>query len=400
MMNTKNQEQCLNETGGGARPAAGSKAVAVLGTGHFIVDLCQGVLPLTLPFLLTKLQLDYTKAALIVTTAYLTSSVAQPLFGFARSPGLRRATLWGGVPLACAGLALAALAPTYPALLLAVVLSSAGTAMYHPDAAARAHAAGGSNGAKSMSLFVMCGNVGFTTGAMIFGPLLGAEGLPAVYWLLIPGLLFLFVLRLLPADSPAQRKPAGRVALREVFRRMSLPVTVAALRQCAMAGLIAMLPLYFTIHLNRPAQVGGWMMFSLQLGSNCGMLSYGYLANHVRREWLLRGGLVLAAPALLLFPHTSGLVTPLVLFCAGVFLALPMMAITLLGQELLPENRALAASLILGLGIGLGGIASGLLGRAADHWGIETALVITGLMPLAAAAAGLLLPKPRHGSEA
>ncbi|HNW42047.1 MAG TPA: hypothetical protein PKN08_09130, partial [Opitutaceae bacterium] len=92
------------------------KTVAVLGSGHFIVDLCQGVLPLTLPFLLTRLRLDYMQASLVVSTAYVTSSITQPAFGLLRWPWGRRATLWLGVPLACAGLAAIMVADSYAAL--------------------------------------------------------------------------------------------------------------------------------------------------------------------------------------------------------------------------------------------------------------------------------------------
>ncbi|HQL21041.1 MAG TPA: MFS transporter [Opitutaceae bacterium] len=370
------------------------KTVAVLGSGHFIVDLCQGVLPLTLPFLLTRLRLDYMQASLVVSTAYVTSSITQPAFGLLRWPWGRRATLWLGVPLACAGLAAIMVADSYAALLVAVVVSSAGTAMFHPEAVSQAHLAGGTQGAKSMSFFVMCGSIGFTSGAMIFGPLLAAYGLGSLGWLLVPGLLFPWLLRMRSGGAAGPRvQVASRVAAGEIARRMGIPVAVAALRQCAMAGLIALLPLYFTVHLRQPAQVGGWMMFALQLGSNLGMFAYGFMEPRFGRGTLLRVGLLVSVPLLLVFPYTTGMVTAGLLLLAGIGLALPVMAIALLGQVVMPENRALAASLILGLGIGLGGITSGLLGRVADHWGIVVALQLAGLLPLGSAALSLRLPK-------
>ncbi|HNW42212.1 MAG TPA: hypothetical protein PKN08_09960, partial [Opitutaceae bacterium] len=148
-----------------------------------------------------------------------------------------------------------------------------------------------------------------------------------------------------------------------------------------------------TVHLRQPAQVGGWMMFALQLGSNLGMFAYGFMEPRFGRGTLLRVGLLVSVPLLLVFPYTTGMVTAGLLLLAGIGLALPMMAIALLGQVVMPENRALAASLILGLGIGLGGITSGLLGRVADHWGIVVALQLAGLLPLGSAALSLRLPK-------
>jgi len=116
-----------------------TRNLVLLGTGHFVVDICQGILPLTLPFLFEKLRLDYTATALLVTIAYATSSIAQPLFGLVRKPWMGKAALVAAAPLACAGLMLTAIVPNYPSLLAAIVMSSLGTAMYHPEAAARVH---------------------------------------------------------------------------------------------------------------------------------------------------------------------------------------------------------------------------------------------------------------------
>lgn len=372
------------------------RTLTVLSSGHFLVDLCQGVLPLTLPFLLTKLQLDYTHAEWLVTTAYVTSSVTQPLFGLVRHARIREATLWLGTPLACAGLAAIPLASSYAMLVTLVVIGSAGTAMYHPFAAARAHASGRRPGERSMALFVMCGNVGFTTGTMIFGPLLARQGLGAVAWLLVPALLFPGLLAAIRhnSDGAIAHRRTNRPALGEVARRMSWPVTVVALRQCAMAGLIALVPLYFTVHLRQPASLGGWMVFSLQLGSNVGMFAYGPAVARCPRHHLIVGGLVLAAPVILAFPFSHGLASAGLLFATGLLLAWPMLGLTTLGQELLPEDRALAASLILGVGIGVGGMGSALLGHVADRVNITTALGCAALLPLLAAAVSGVLPKP------
>ena len=80
----------------------------------------QGAVPALLVFLVPKLDLSYTLAAAVVLVATFSSSIIQPLFGHWSD---RRGAMWllpAGVALAGAGIALAAVAPSYPLLLLAV----------------------------------------------------------------------------------------------------------------------------------------------------------------------------------------------------------------------------------------------------------------------------------------
>jgi FSR family fosmidomycin resistance protein-like MFS transporter len=57
------------------------RAMTALSLGHLAADLSQGALPAVLVFLKPLLHLSYTKTAVVVLVATLTSSVVQPLFG-------------------------------------------------------------------------------------------------------------------------------------------------------------------------------------------------------------------------------------------------------------------------------------------------------------------------------
>ena len=58
------------------------KVLLILSLGHLVIDIYQGALPATLPFLKEKLSLSYTMTGFILMMANFTSSVLQPLFGF------------------------------------------------------------------------------------------------------------------------------------------------------------------------------------------------------------------------------------------------------------------------------------------------------------------------------
>lgn len=394
-MNTPQADLSLSPRGvaPAAAPVEGPSKLGLLGAGHFVVDLCQGVLPLTLPFLLEKLRLGYGGAASLVTVAYLTSSVAQPLFGLGSNPLFARAALLLAPPVACLGLVLVTLAPSYGWALAAVVLSSLGTAMYHPEAAARVHSLRRGDPGRRMSLFVLCGSIGFTTGAMLFGPAFALWGLSGARFLLIPGLLMPLVLWFCGgaahrAHDGASLPPLG---LGRLFRLMAAPVGVMALRQWVVAGTISLVPLYYVSYLGRPPGVGAGMLFSLQLGSNCGVFACGVLGSRFGYRKLVIAGLLVSVAPLLVFPHLEGFWAAAALFCAGAVMAPSMPALTVIGQRLLPGRQALAASLVMGVGVGLGGVASGVFGWIADRWGMPAALGAMGFVPLAAAVLALFI---------
>jgi len=132
----------------------------------------------------------------------------------------------------------------------------------------------------------------------------------------------------------------------------------------------------------------------VQLGSNLGIFACGVLGKKLGYKRMVVAGLLAAVPRLFLFPHATGLLAALLLCLGGAALAPSMPGLTVIGQELLPGRQALAASLIMGLGVGVGGVASGVLGLIADHAGLPCTLVLLALMPLVSGLLACALPRP------
>jgi len=109
------------------------RALLLLSVGHLVDDLPQGALPALLPFLKESLGLSYAMAGTIILCSNLTSSVIQPVFGYITD----RKSLFWFLPLGCfcAGLGIALLgwASSYPQVIILVILSGLGVAIYHPD---------------------------------------------------------------------------------------------------------------------------------------------------------------------------------------------------------------------------------------------------------------------------
>jgi MFS transporter, FSR family, fosmidomycin resistance protein len=67
-----------------------------------------------------------------------------------------------------------------------------------------------------------------------------------------------------------------------------------------------------------------------------------------------------------------------------------------MGQEYLPRRVGMASGLVIGLSIGLGGIAAVALGALADTIDLQSALYVCAASPLIALALTLLLPSGRE----
>ncbi|MBI2320527.1 MAG: MFS transporter [Chloroflexi bacterium] len=380
--------------------------LGLLSLGHFTVDVCQGGLPVLVPFLFIDLELSYTSAALVITVAALTSSVIQPLFGFLADRMTQRWLLPLGCFLATAGLALAGQAPSYALLLALVIASNLGVAMYHPEAARAANLFAGARKASGMSLFAVGGNLGFAAGPALVGALLVAFGRPGVLGLFalataIPA-LFLVVAPRLPKTPPSRAPGAPSAAAPQrpsAGRPMALLVAVIASRQWAQANLLTFVPLYVVTYLHESPALASQLLAVLSLGSVVGTLVAGRLGDRFGPRPVIATSLFVATPLLLLLFVVAGPAMFAVIFLAGAALVMALSLSVVLAQAYMPERTALAAGLTLGLGVGLGGVGSAVLGGVADAIGLGRTVGLFWLAPLLGALLSLALPSAARATR-
>src|SRR5262245_7534912 len=107
--------------------------MAALSAGHLATDFANGAVPALLPYFVSKWDLSYTLAGVVILGWACSSSVVQPAFGLFSD---RRGALWllpVGLVVGGVGIALAAVATSYWLMLALVVVSGLGTAAYHPE---------------------------------------------------------------------------------------------------------------------------------------------------------------------------------------------------------------------------------------------------------------------------
>lgn len=160
-------------------------ALLLISVLHVFDDLCQGVVPAMLPFLVVERHYSYAAISGLTLAATLLSSVAQPAVGWWSDRRSRRWLIPLGMLTAALGLAVAGVVGSYPLTWLALALSGLGIAAFHPEAARAARQAAG-NSTRAMSLFALGGNVGFALGSLVAAPVLVLTGLRGTPLLALP----------------------------------------------------------------------------------------------------------------------------------------------------------------------------------------------------------------------
>jgi len=374
--------------------------MAALSSGHLATDLAQGALPALLPFLIVKFDLSYTMAAALVLAATISSSLVQPAFGFWSDA---RGALWllpAGVGLAGVGMALAAVAPSYFLVVLAVLVSGLGVAAYHPEGSKFASYVSGERRASGMAFFSVGGNVGFALGPVVASGIVLALGLRGGLLLALPGLAVAAVLLSVrpyledfaPAADPGRREAAGPGRP----DGLALLLGVVGLRSVAHMGLFTFVPLY-EIARGHSEAYGTLLLSLFLLAGAIGTLFGGRFADRFGRRVVLLGSFVVATPLILVYAVAGGLVGEVALVLSGAAVIGTFGVSLVLSQEYMPGRVGMASGLSIGLAIGLGGVAALTLGAVADAIDLETAVMATAAGPALAFFVTLLLPpSPRR----
>ncbi|MDQ4081423.1 MAG: MFS transporter, partial [Actinomycetota bacterium] len=372
--------------------------MAALSVGHLAADLAQGALPALLPFLVVKFDLSYTMAAALVLGATMSSSVVQPAFGLWSDA---RGALWllpAGVALAGLGMAAATVAPSYPLVFLAALVSGLGVAAYHPEGSKFASYVSGARRASGMSFFSIGGNLGFALGPLVASTAVLAFGLEGGALIALPGLaiaVFLLALRdYLGSFAPAANGGAAASAGPSERRGMALLLVVIGLRSLAHMGLFTFVPLW-EVSKGASEAYGTRLLAGFLFAGAVGTLVGGPLADRYGRRRVLLWSFVTAAPLVLAYVLVGGPLGAIALVLSGAVIIGTFGVTLVMSQEYMPGRVGMASGLSIGFAIGLGGVAALALGAVADAVDLEAALLATAVGPAIAIALTLALPPSR-----
>lgn len=360
---------------------------------HFVNDGLDMVLPLIMPFLVTRYTLSLFEAGIIITSYSATTVVFQPLLGYlADLTGHKRVYLASGLVLMAAGFYMIQFAPTLPWIIFLSFFSGIGYSVYHPVAISFVNAAYMERRGFGVGFHGLGGSVGRGVFPAALGVLLAAYGLgSALLFSVAVGFLAGILVLNLPTEMGVRKERRFRVNLTRVILAAA---AIQLLRTVFYAGTVNFIPTYLVRELHLDIAAAG---ISTSIMLILGILSQplgGHISDKVGRRAVLGLSSSLMGFFFMLFlwiPYPASLVL-LSLVGFWIFLGFPI-PYAVVGDHIPKESISTSLGIISGLGSAGGIIAPLFVGKLGDQLGLGNAMFLASAFAFCAAAICPLLPK-------
>lgn len=371
--------------------------------GHLCADISAFAMMAMLPFLVSYTGLSYTSVSFLVFLMSLVNAVTQPFFGAMADKKNRMWLMSLGVFLSGCGVSVIGWLDNYYLMMAAVVISSLGGAIYHPDAGRMANYVAGKTKGKGVSNFSFGGNLsGFVGPSLtVFG--ISVFGLHGTLILAVPALIMsVWLLILTPKfkqfAEEGQKEISNAVSRGQNddwggFLRLA---GIAMVRSAAMFSLTTFIPLFWLSELQQTEEVSGMITTLIAISGAAATLIGGRIADRVGFNKVILVGMLAAVPFMAIMAYTRSVtLSAIMLVLASLALYLTYSPTVVLGQKLVPNHIGFASGITMGLASSAGGIVSPILGRIGDNSGMGVVLwIMVGISVLAAISLCLMPQDP------
>ncbi len=373
--------------------AAGRTAVSILAAisfCHLLNDMLQSLLPALYPMLRGTYRLSFTQIGLLTFTFQFTASLLQPLIGAFADKTPRPYSLATGMGFTLVGLVLLALADRYALLLLAAALIGTGSSVFHPESSRVARMASGGKHGLAQSVFQVGGNLGTAVGPLLAAFIVLPRGQGSVAWFSGAALLGIVVLvnvghwykahglaRLAHAGAHAERTPQRHVAL-----AILVLLALVFSKYVYLASLTSYYTFYLIDHFHVSVRSSQLHLFVFLASATVGGMMGGPLGDRLGSKYIIWASILGVLPFTLLLPHANLFWTSVLTVPIGLVISSAFPAIVVYAQDLLPGRTGMVAGLFFGLAFGMGSIGAAVLGRLADHFGIDFVYGMCAFLPL------------------
>jgi len=393
MQKDKNE---IDKTADSSPDKAHSIRFRVLGAisfSHFLNDMIQSLILAIYPLLKGKFQLTFAQIGLITLTYQVTASLLQPMVGFYTDHNPKPYSLAFGMGFTLIGLLVLATAPNYATLLLAAAIVGAGSSIFHPESSRVARMASGGQHGLAQSIFQVGGNTGSAMGPLLAAWIIIPRGQQSVAWFSLAALLAISVLLKVGGWYRRHQAITGHRARGHQGLHPILPMRTVVLSFLILLALIfskffylASLSSYYIFylmhHFNLSVQSAQVHLFVFLFAVALGTVLGGPLGDRIGRKRVIWLSILGAAPFALVMPYANLAWTGILAFIIGLILASAFSAILVYAQELVPGKIGTVSGFFFGFAFGMGGIGAAVLGKLADHHGIEFVYHLCAYLPL------------------
>lgn len=391
-----------------AKAAAAGPAYVVLAGisfSHFLNDTMQSLIASVYPILKDAYALDYGQIGMITLAFQFTASLLQPVVGHFTDKKAQPFSLAIGMGFTFFGLLLLSVAARYPVILIAASLVGLGSAVFHPESARIARLASGGRYGFAQSVFQLGGSFGTSMGPVLAALIVVPFGQPSIAWFSSIAFLAIVILwrigvwyrpQIVTKKSAVVERHPDHPDPQRV--KIALAVLVALLfsKQLYVSSLSSYYIFYLIEKFQISTQAAQLYLFIFLASNAAGAFFGGPLGDRYGRKYVLWFSVLGALPFTLALPY-AGLVGSAVLTVfIGLILSSATSSIIVFAQELMPHRFGMISGVFFGVAFGIGGLGAAVLGRLADHTGIDFVYHLCAFLPALGLLAVFLpkMPKP------
>jgi MFS transporter, FSR family, fosmidomycin resistance protein len=372
---------------------------------HMLNDTMQSLVPAIYPVLKTSYGLDFGQIGLITLAFQLTSSLLQPLVGFAADRRPMPYSLPVGMGFTLFGLFLLSRAAGFGTIMIAAALVGVGSSVFHPESSRVARMASGGRHGLAQSLFQVGGNTGSALGPLLAAFIVVPHGQRSIAWFMTIALVAILVLT--QVGTWYARKAGPARGKRRVFaapiglsqRRITWSLVILGCLIFSKFFYTASLNSYYTLYLIQKfhvsTQSAEMHLFIFLAAMAAGTFAGGPIGDRFGRKLVIWVSILGVFPFTFLLPFANLFWTGVLTVAIGLILASAFSAILVFATELVPGKVGTIAGMFFGFAFGMGGLGAALLGQLADATSIDTVYRVCAFLPLI----GLLtvfLPNVEH----
>ncbi|MDR2810442.1 MAG: MFS transporter [Tannerellaceae bacterium] len=370
------------------------RILIALSVAHCMNDTLQSVISAAYPILKDDLTLSFGQIGLITLVYQSAASVFQPLTGLYFDKHPSPWSLPIGMVFTLAGLLSLAFASTLPWVLFSVFTVGIGSSTFHPEASRLTSLASGGKRGLAQSLFQVGGNMGGSLGPLLVALWIAPYGRQHIAdFALLAGIAIGVMLpvsrwykhRLLllrQTDRGVRNHVVRPLPMRQTVLSIVILLFLIFSKYIYTASLSSFYTFYLIEKFGVTVQHSQLLLFVFAISTAIGTLIGGPIGDKIGRKYVIWGSILGSAPFALLMPHANLFWTVVLTFCVGLIIASAFPAILVYAQELLPYKLGLISGLFFGFAFGVAGIASAVLGKMADLYGIEAIYNVCAYMPL------------------